>query len=74
MCHADQPHQLEERVGTVGREGGRRTRIAKVRVAGEGLHQRTLTQARTKSQTPEPYTFLRAHEVLSAAQGRTPTS
>ena len=57
----------------VGREGGSTPQIAKVRVAGEGLHQRTLSEARTKSQTPEPYTFLRAHEVLSAAQGRSPT-
>ena len=58
----------------VGREGGSTPQIAKVRDAGEGLHQRTLQKARTKSQTPEPYTFLRAHEVLSAAKGRTPTS
>ena len=58
----------------VGREGGSTPQIAKVRIAGEGLHLRTLPQPRTKSQTPEPYTFLRAHEVLSAAQGRSPTS
>ena len=56
----------------VGREGGSTPQIAKVRVAGEGLHQRTL-EARTKSQTPKPYTFLRAHEVLFAAQGRSTT-
>ena len=51
-----------------------RPRSRKFASQGRGLHQRTLRQARTKSQTPEPYTFLRAHEVLSAAQGRTPTS
>ena len=73
-CHADQPHQLEERVGMVGREGGSTPQIAKVRVRGEGLHQRTLHRARTESQTPKPYTFLRAHEVLFATQGRSPTS
>ena len=27
-CHADQPHQLEERVGMVGREGGSTPQIA----------------------------------------------
>ena len=57
----------------VGREGGSTPQIAKVRVRGEGLHQRTLAEARTKSQTPKPYTFLRAHEVLFAAQGRSTT-
>ena len=58
----------------VGREGGSTPQIAKVRVRGEGLHQRTLLRARTESQTPKPYTFLRAHEVLFATQGRSPTS
>ena len=58
----------------VGSEGGSTPQIAKVRVRGEGLHQRTLDEPMTKSQTPKPYTFLRAHEVLFAAQGRSPTS
>ena len=58
----------------VGREGGSTPQIAKLRVRGEGLHQRALSMARTESQTPEPYTFLRAHEVLSAAQGRSMTT
>ena len=52
----------------VGHEGGSTPQIPKVRVRGEGLHQRTLEVARTKSQIPKPYTF------RSAAQGRSPTS
>ena len=68
-------HELPpKRVGMVGREGGSTPQIAKLRVRAEGLHQRTLSLARTESQTPEPYTFLRAHKVLSAAQGRSSTS
>ena len=51
-----------------------RPRSRKFASQGRGLHQRTLYKARTKSQNPEPYTFLKAHEVLSAAQGRSMTS
>ena len=56
-CHADQPHQLEERVGMVGREGESTPQIAKVRVRGEGLHQRTLSRPGLSRRPPNPILF-----------------